>query len=126
MTELKRILYVEDDLAILDLLGIALEAVGGLDARGFSSGAEAVASAAEFKPQLLLLDVMMPEMDGPMTLAALREVEGLDEVPAVFLTAKFNRSEMERLRALGAEEVLAKPFDPMTLSDNLRDIYGRV
>lgn len=125
MNELQRVLYVEDDPAILDLIGIALSTVGGLSAKGFASGEEAVAQAGDFAPQLLLLDVMMPDMDGPMTLSKLREIAGLESAPAVFLTAKVNSNEVDRLMALGAAEVLAKPFDPMTLAESLKYIWER-
>lgn len=123
MSELERVLFVDDDPAIRDLIDVALTTVGGLTARGFASGEEAVAAAEAFDPQLLLLDVMMPDMDGPMTMAALKSLDGLCRAPAVFLTAKVHGKEVERLMGLGAVKVLAKPFDPMTLADDLRAIW---
>ncbi|MEQ8896924.1 MAG: response regulator [Roseovarius sp.] len=124
MSELERVLFVDDDPAIRDLIDVALSIVGGLSARGFASGEEAVSAAQAFGPQLLLLDVMMPDMDGPMTMAALKSIEGLEAAPAVFLTAKVHGKEVERLMGLGAVRVLPKPFDPMTLADDLRVIWS--
>ena len=124
MSELEKVLFVDDDPAIRDLIDVALSTVGGLSARGFASGEEAVSAAQEFAPQLLLLDVMMPDMDGPMTMSALKSLDGLEAAPAVFLTAKVHGKEVERLMGLGAVRVLPKPFDPMTLADDLRAIWA--
>ena len=124
MSELEKVLFVDDDPAIRDLIDVALSTVGGLSVRGFASGEEAVSAAQDFAPQLLLLDVMMPDMDGPMTMSALKSLDGLEEAPAVFLTAKVHGKEVERLMELGAVKVLPKPFDPMTLADDLRAIWA--
>jgi CheY-like chemotaxis protein len=122
---LTRILYVEDDADIRSVASFALEAVGGFVLTACASGEEALAQAAAFAPQLLLLDVMMPGMDGPETLAALREMPGTVATPAVFMTAKVQPQEVARYRALGAIDVISKPFDPMTLSDEIRAIWAR-
>lgn len=122
---LTRILYVEDDADIRSVASFALEAVGGFTISACASGEEALARAAAFAPQLLLLDVMMPGMDGPETLAALRALPETAETPAVFMTAKVQPQEVARYRALGALDVISKPFDPMTLSDEIREIWAR-
>ncbi|MGL4966659.1 MAG: response regulator [Inquilinus sp.] len=122
---LTRILYVEDDADIRSVAGFALEAVGGFVLAACASGEEALAQAPGFAPQLLLLDVMMPGMDGPETLAALRALPDTAATPAVFMTAKVQPQEVARFRALGAIDVISKPFDPMTLSDEIRDIWTR-
>ena len=122
---LARILYVEDDADIRSVAGFALEAVGGFVLAARASGEDALAQAPGFAPQLLLLDVMMPGMDGPETLAALREMPGTAATPAVFMTAKVQPQEVARYRALGAVDVISKPFDPMTLSDEIRAIWAR-
>jgi CheY-like chemotaxis protein len=122
---LTRILYVEDDADIRSVAGFALEAVGGFVLAACASGEEALAAAPGFVPQLLLLDVMMPGMDGPETLAALRASPGTAATPAVFMTAKVQPQEVARYRALGAIDVISKPFDPMTLSDEIRAIWAR-
>jgi CheY-like chemotaxis protein len=90
-----------------------------------SSGAEAVAKAAAFAPDLVVLDVMMPGMDGPGTLAALRALPALARTPVVFMTAKVQPAEIAHFRSLGALEVIAKPFDPMRLADTIREIWRR-
>lgn len=122
---LKRILYVEDDDAIRAVGQMALETVGGFEVVACASGAEALMKAQAAKPDLMLLDVRMPEMDGPQTLAALRALPGLAHTPVVFLTALVQHEATVRLRALGAADVLAKPFNAMTLSDKLQEIWGR-
>lgn len=113
---LKRILYVEDEPDIQAVARIALEAVGGFILKVCSSGEEALQAAIEFRPDLLLLDVMMPGMDGPTTLRELRKLPELADTPAVFMTAKVQPQEIEQFKACGAVEVIAKPFDPMALS----------
>ena len=124
-SELQRILYVEDEPDIQAVAQVALEAVGGFEVKICSSGEEALASAEAFAPQLILSDVMMPGMDGPATLAALRRLPALAGVPAIFMTAKTQPEEVQQLRDAGAMEVIAKPFDPMGLAGQIRDIWQR-
>ena len=90
-----------------------------------SSGKEALEKAEDFKPHLLLLDVMMPGMDGPSTLAELKKLPGLRDTPAIFMTAKVQPQEVEQLFTYGAIDVIAKPFDPMTLAETIRNIWGK-
>jgi two-component system, OmpR family, response regulator len=90
-----------------------------------SSGERALNQAASFQPELILLDVMMRVMDGPETLKGLRELPGLESTPVAFLTAKVQPSEIEEFMAMGALEVIAKPFDPMTLGDQIRGLLAR-
>ncbi|MBM3569768.1 MAG: response regulator [Alphaproteobacteria bacterium] len=123
--KLSRILYCEDEPDIQEVARLSLEVVGGFTVLIASSGAEAVAQAEAFNPDLLLLDVMMPGLDGPATLAALRKIPALAKTPAVFMTAKVQRNEIERFLALGALEVVPKPFDPMTLPATLEGIWNR-
>lgn len=123
MTELQRIMHVEDDHSIQQVAKIALEAVGGFTVHTCSSGQQALTDYEAFAPQLILLDVMMPGMDGPTTLQHLRQQFDLSKVPAIFMTAKVQNSEVESYKALGAADVVVKPFDPMTLSDQIRQIW---
>ncbi|MEW5682060.1 MAG: response regulator [Pseudomonadota bacterium] len=123
MTELQRIMHVEDDHSIQQVAKIALEAVGGFTVHTCSSGQQALTDYEAFAPQLILLDVMMPGMDGPTTLQHLRQQFDLSTVPAIFMTAKVQSSEVESYKALGAADVVVKPFDPMTLSDQIRQIW---
>lgn len=120
---LQRILYVEDDPDVRKVTGLALKALGHFTIEPCASGQEALERAAAFAPQLLLLDVMMPGMDGPTTLQRLRELPGLADAPAIFMTAKVQPQEVQRYRDLGGLDVISKPFDPMTLSDQVRRIW---
>lgn len=123
MKELKRILYVEDEADIRAVAQLALESVGGFKVKTCGSGEDALREIEAFAPDLLLLDVMMPGMDGPSTLKALRDLSLLNDVPVVFITAKVQSSEVEHLKSLGADEVISKPFNPMTLADQLQAIW---
>jgi len=121
--ELKKILYVEDEADIQAVATIALETVGGYQLKICSSGDEAISTAAAFAPDLFLLDVMMPGMDGPTTLGKLREIPSLKDVPAIFMTAKVQSNEVEQFKQIGALDVIPKPFDPMTLAERIKAIW---
>lgn len=123
MTSLQKILFVEDDPDIQMVAQLALEAVGGYTVQMCSSGKEALAVAEQFAPDLILLDVMMPGMDGPTTLMELRKKPSLTHTPVVFMTARVQRHEIEQYLAMGAADVISKPFDPMTLSAQVADIW---
>ena len=123
MSELTRVLYVEDDPDIQMVAQMALEVVGGLTLRSCSSGQEALQAAADFAPDLILLDVMMPHMDGPTTLAGLRQLPGTAATPVVFMTAKVQSAEVTYYKSLGAVGVIAKPFDPMELAKQVRALW---
>ena len=124
---LTNILYVEDDLDIQAVAQIALEVVGGFTLKTCSSGAEAIAAIVNgFVPDLLLLDVMMPNMDGPTTLAELRKKDTTANTPVIFMTAKVQSSEQDYYFTLGAIGVIAKPFDPMSLSVQVRTLWEKV
>ncbi len=103
---------------------LALETVGGLDVHICGSGQEALEAAEEYDPDLILLDVMMPGMDGPTTMAALRELPAFADKPMVFMTAKVQPHEVRHYREIGVAEVIAKPFDPMTLANQLREVWA--
>lgn len=122
-SELKRILYVEDEMDIQAVAQLALETVGGFTLEVCSSGREALDKAEAFSPDLLLLDVMMPEMDGPSTLLALRELATTADTPAVFMTAKVQPNEVVQYKEMGALDVIAKPFDPMGLATEIQRIW---
>jgi len=122
---LHKILYVEDDTDIQVVAKLALEAIGGFTIAVCSSGREAVARAEGFAPDLILLDVMMPDMDGPTTLKALRGLPSVGNSPVVFMTAKVQPQEVAQYRSLGVIDVIPKPFDPMTLAEQVRAIWAR-
>ncbi|MBB6342830.1 CheY-like chemotaxis protein [Pseudomonas fluvialis] len=126
MAELKRILHVEDDRSIQAVAKLALETLGGFEVLSCLSGQEALDQVQGFNPDFILLDVMMPGMDGPATLSKLRELVDIEQVPVAFMTAKVQPQEIEQYRQLGAREVIVKPFDPMTLAAQVRSIWSRV
>lgn len=123
---LQKILYVEDDPDIQAIAIMVLDSISGFTLEPCSSGNEAVSKAVAFGPDLVLLDVMMPGMDGPETLMALRKLTELANTPVVFITAKVQPQEVQGYLDLGAVGVIAKPFDPMTLSDQLKEIWAKV
>lgn len=123
MAALTRILYVEDAEDIQMVAKVALEIVGGYEVCVCSSGSEALTRAPVFQPDLFLLDVMMPDMDGPTTLAALRQLPGMGAIPAIFMTAKVQSNEVAEYLARGAQGVISKPFDPMKLATEVREIW---
>ena len=120
---LARILYVEDEPDIRAIAQMALEAVGGFTVIACASGSEALASAPGANADLLLLDVMMPGMDGPSTLKALRGLPATANTPVIFMTAKVQAAEVAQYRELGAIDVIHKPFDPMELAAQINRIW---
>jgi CheY-like chemotaxis protein len=123
--KLVRILYVEDEPDIQMVARLALEALGGFTVEICSSGNEALQRAPGFQPQLILLDVMMPGMDGPHTLKMLRALPQFANTPVIFMTAKVQPSEVAGYKEIGAADVIPKPFDPMTLASKVQDIWER-
>ena len=123
--ELKRILYVEDEDSIRTIAITVLEAVGGFTVIACGSGQQAVEAAPGAAADLILLDVMMPGMDGPATLQALRALPQTAQTPVIFMTAKVQAGEIQQYKSLGALDVIAKPFDPMTLSEQISEIWQK-
>ena len=123
MRELQRILHVDDDDDIRTIADIALKLIGQFQLLQCASGKQAIEEAESFRPDLFLLDYMMPEMDGKETLHELRNLPGLSDVPVVFMTARVNEELSDSLRRDGALDVIAKPFDPMNLADQLRALW---
>ena len=123
--KLTRILYVEDEPDIQTVARLALETLGGFTLEICSSGNEAFSRAPGFQPQLILLDVMMPVMDGPATLRMLRGMPQFAGTPVIFMTAKVQPSEVAGYKKIGAVDVIPKPFDPMTLSSQVQAIWKR-
>jgi CheY-like chemotaxis protein len=111
----KTILVIDDDDAIREVAQLSLEMGSGWNVVTASSGADGVQRAKEARPDAILLDVMMPGMDGPSTLERMRTEPELKAIPVIFLTAKARPSERERLAGFDVAGVLAKPFDPIDL-----------
>ncbi len=126
MKQLKRILHVEDVPSIQVVTRIALEKIGGFEVLSCLSAREALERVEDFEPDLVLLDMMLPEMDGVELLRQLGQRVDLTQVPVVFLTGTVDQERLDELRQLGACDVLAKPFDPMQLSARLQDIWKRL
>lgn len=120
----KTILLIDDDDDIREIAQLSLELGTDWTVLVASSGREGVEIAREKRPDAILLDVMMPVLDGPATLALLREDDRTRGIPVVFLTAKARPAERDRLGGLDVSGVLAKPFDPMTLPDQIRTAFG--
>lgn len=125
MAELKRILHVEDDPSIQMVTRVALQSLGGFEVRCCSGGQEALDVVLEVDPDLILLDVMMPGMDGPSTLTQLKSLIDIRRVPVVFLTAKVQPQEQARYLELGAAGVIIKPFDPVKLPEQVRTLWAQ-
>ena len=122
---LRRILYVEDDADIRKIVSMSLEMVGDFAVAACGSCADALEVVDDFGPDLLLLDVMMPDVDGPATLRALRRRESAADAPAVFITAKVQARDIERYKRMGVCVVIVKPFDPILLSDSNGQIWAQ-
>jgi len=121
---LRRLLYVDDDPDLREIVTMALQDLGGFALQVCASGSEAIQKVPAFDPQLVLLDVMMPGMDGPTTLLTLRRNSRFSTTAVVFITANTQRREVAHLIGLGAVDVIAKPFDPMTLHERISGIWN--
>ena len=125
-TPLNTILHVDDDASIRAVAKVALQSVGGLQVISCASIIEALEKFPDCQPDLVLLDVMMPLMDGPTTLQKLQQQFPNQALRVVFMTAKVQQKEIEEYKALGASDVVIKPFDPMTLAGQLQQIWQRL
>jgi CheY-like chemotaxis protein len=119
-----RILYVDDEDDIREIAQMSLELDPQFEVRSSASGIEALADAADWQPDLILLDVMMPDMDGPETLRRLAGSPLTASIPVAFITARTQTHEVERYRAMGAVGVIAKPFDPLALAGEVRKLLS--
>ena len=122
---LKTILYAEDEADIREIVKIALEDLGGFEIYYCANGYEAIEAAKKNSFDLILLDVMMPEIDGPSTLREIRRIPQYEDTPAVFMTAKIQPKELAEYKAMGVLDVINKPFDPMLLADTLKTIWTK-
>jgi len=120
----KHILLIDDEDDIREVTAVSLETVAGWRVSSAGSGRAGIELARTARPDAILLDVMMPEQDGPATLRLLRNDKVTAEIPVIFLTAKVQSIERERLHAIGAAGTLAKPFNPLTLANQVKEILG--
>src|SRR4051794_17187988 len=123
---LQRISYVEDDEDIQRIVRMSLERVGKMTVDVVSDSMTAIARMASFKPDLVMLDWMMPGMDGPTLFRKMKTDPEVSNLPVVFITAKAQSKDMEELIALGAAGTISKPFSPKDLPDQLRAIWTKL
>ena len=121
---LKSIVCIDDEHDILEVAKMSLEAVGGFDVSAHDNGQAGVEKAIETNPDLILVDVMMPGLDGPATLELIKKTPELKNTPVIFMTARVQPSEVEEYKNLGAVGVISKPFDPMELPNDILRIWG--
>jgi two-component system OmpR family response regulator len=122
---LQHVMCIDDEDDILQVAKLSLEMVGGLKVSLCRGSKQAVEEAVRLHPDLILLDVMMPERDGPATLEALRADSRSAATPVIFMTAKVQPAEVAHYRSLGAVGVVSKPFDPMTLPDQIKALWAK-
>jgi two-component system OmpR family response regulator len=120
---LQRILIADDEPDILEISKIALETVGGFEVTVCSSGRMLLERLSEFEPDLIIVDVLMPDFTGPEILTEVRRKPELNSVPVVFLTGVIQKDEIEQLKETGVADIILKPFDPMTLADRINNIW---
>ena len=123
---LARICYVEDDEDIQRIVRMSLERVGKMTVEVVSDSTKAVDVIVAFKPDLVLLDWMMPVMDGPAVFRAMKERAETKDLPVVFITAKASQRELDELTALGAAGAISKPFSPKDLPNQLRAVWAKL
>jgi len=119
----EKILLVEDELRLQKLTRLALKKFGGFEVKACSNGLEALEAISTFQPDLILLDVRMPEMDGPTTLIELRKIETCQSTPIIFTTGNISAEDRQKYFEMGAVDVIDKPYDPKDLSDKLQAFF---
>jgi CheY-like chemotaxis protein len=120
----KRVLVVDDEPDIREVARMSLEMVAGWEVLTAASGREALACAAAERPDAILLDVMMPDLDGPATFRRLRSDPATRDIPVILLTAKVQAAEQRQFAELGVNAILTKPFDPMQLAKKMAEILA--
>jgi len=123
---LNRVCYVEDDEDIQKIVRMSLERIGKMQVELVSDPMVAIDAIKAFKPELVMLDWMMPGMDGPTLYRKMQETPGVRDLPVVFITAKASKNELDELRTLGAAGTISKPFAPRDLADQLRAIWNKL
>jgi CheY-like chemotaxis protein len=120
----KTVLLVDDEDDIREVAQMSLEVTAGWRIEGANCGTAGIKKALELRPDAILLDVMMPDMDGPTTFKKMQEIPELDGTPVILMTAKVQASDMEHFSAIGVSGVIPKPFDPMSLADKVKEILN--
>ena len=123
-TSVRRVLIIDDDDDIREVAALSLESVAGWTIASASNGAQGIAVAREFQPDAILMDVMMPGVDGPTTFRTMQRIPEIAHIPVLLLTAKVHGVDQRRFAGLGVAAVLFKPFDPLTLARQIADALG--
>lgn len=123
-TMARKILIIDDEEDIREVAALSLETVAGWDVLVAGSGAAGIAKARENRPDAILLDVMMPGMDGPTTFRELRAIPETAGIPVILLTAKVQAADQKRFSDLGVASVMFKPFDPLILARDIAEVLG--
>jgi CheY-like chemotaxis protein len=121
---MRRVLIIDDEDDIREVAALSLEATAGWEILTASSGAEGISIAAAQKPDAILMDVMMPGVDGPTTFKSMQENPSINKIPVLLLTAKVQGVDQRRFAGLGLAGILFKPFDPLTLAQQISDALG--
>jgi two-component system, OmpR family, response regulator len=125
MRELKKILYAEDEPDVQTVVELTVQTMSSYDIKICNDGKKLLECVDNYKPDLILLDVMMPEMDGPTTFKFLQETESTKNIPVIFMTAKVQAHEIENLNKTGVIGIITKPFDPVTLCSEIEEIWNK-
>jgi Response regulators consisting of a CheY-like receiver domain and a winged-helix DNA-binding domain len=120
----KRLLVIDDEVDIREIAGLSLQLTEGWTVTAVSGGASGAALALSMEPDAILLDVMMPDMDGPSTLRALQQQRATKSIPVIFLTAKVQAADRQKFMELGVRGIISKPFDPLTLGHQIKDMLS--
>jgi CheY-like chemotaxis protein len=115
----RKILVVDDEEHIREIAAVSLELTGAWEIATADSGAEALRIAPQLRPDAILLDVMMPEMDGPTTFHHLQSDPATKDIPVIFLTAKVQAADRRRFTEIGVRSMIPKPFDPLSLAEQI-------
>lgn len=126
IAQLKKIMYVEDDPDLRKIVTVSLEAKGVFVVRVCDSGEQALKQVGEFQPDLIVMDVLMEEMDGPETLGELRKLKEASAIPVFFLTSRVFPKDVENYKKIGAAGVIKKPFHPLTLAEEIKELWGNL
>lgn len=126
IAQLKKIMYVEDDPDLRKIVSVCLETKGGFTVRVCDSGEQALKQVGEFQPDLIIMDVIMPDMNGPETLGELRKRPGTAAIPVLFMTSRVLPGDVENYKKLGAVDLIRKPFHPLTLADLVKELWEKI
>ena len=125
MRKLNKILYAEDQRDIQIIAQLALTSISHYQLHMCNDGEQALEAISDFQPDLVMLDVMMPNMDGPTTFSEMKKRDEMKDIPVLFITAGVQPKEIEQLKAMGALDIISKPFDPVTLGQNIENIWNQ-